>query len=303
MSDDVALVTFDEVVDRSVAKGLGDLLQSVGDILTEEEQRRFGRLQQRLLAVGITGASVRRQQSIMAAEIFLLQQEKDWHLLTDPQTGKRFSDGDWHVFREYLGAALGIAVSSIGNYLKVVRVAKEALGISPSDFDKAGGLITVPPWMRLCKGLDGRSTDDLGATIAPKTTNAEAELIHRFGPLREPGEDEDESFNPWREKLQALFWQDYAHDYDDAAALNKPPGELHEHSRQIEGRARVTWSWLENRKGELDGIAWHLVYPDMRDESGVTIMGDTDSGILLINSFTPPAVRDDLARRLRMEER
>lgn len=267
MTNELAVV---ETLNRSMAKDLSDLLATVPDVLTSEEQAQYARLQERVIALGQSEMSALLHRSNAADALYDLQQEEDWKLLSDPQSGNSYRT--WAEFREVLAVVTGISTGTIGHYLRLVRLAREVLGVEPGEFRSVGGLITVGHIDEIAS-FDGRSAQNLALIIRPKTAQARETLDKYEG-------------EGYAGQLKAYF-DEIKHDYEDPSATNLPRKELGKKADEVLGRP----SFSARRKPD-DPLALivQIKYADYQ-EDGVTIVGETDETIVRFDGYVNPFIR------------
>jgi hypothetical protein len=136
-------------------------------------------------------------------------------------------------------------------------------------------------------GINGRSDQDFGLTVRPRTEKSKDEFERRY-----PGKT-------YSEQLEMYFRENVAHNYKDPSAQNKPLSTLKEEARDTSGAPHV---WFEFRwAGPLvTGLKWHVKYPNY-ERDGTEIVGESDDGILDFGSPIPTVVCDFLSEKLRIK--
>ena len=275
----------------------GSLVRSIQDMmdcsLGVHDAFKVERLRTRLAQLGQAEMGSRIASARKAEVIYNIQAEEDWKQLINADTDRPFQI--WSEFRVKLKEMFAVGLGTIGDYLRTVRFARGVLDIEDGDLPMVGGLVTVRSVMELCTGIDARSTEDIAQTVRPVTEEAKAALLKYYGDAVEPSTPAEEI--QWKPMVKAIFDERYRHDLKDPLAINKPPSELYQQSRDITGRPRVTYEW--NGDGKV--IKWSLEYaPHTDGDGGTTEIRDSDSGTLRLEDFVPAPVREDLARKLRL---
>jgi hypothetical protein len=276
------------VPNGSLVKAIGDMMDGLIEV---HDAVKAERLRTRLGQLGQAEMGSRVAAARKAEVIYDIQGEEDWKQLLNPDTGEAFQT--WSEFREKLKDTFAIGLGTIGDYLSIVRMARQVFGVEGGNLPMVGGLSPVRAVSGLFAGTDARANEDITRTLRPATMQVRDMLVKDFGPPRE----RDDDLSPWLDHARRLFERDYAHDLVDPTAINKPPAELHEQAREYAGRPRVTY----HRNGDGNDVKWILQYPHHTDESGnVVETGEADSGIMKLDAFVPSPVREDLARKLRL---
>ena len=174
MSDLVRLSAFDNMPDKSMAQDLSALVTFAPRVLQEAEVQQLQRLVGRLSTIGGAETVSRLEKSKTAEAVYDIQQERDWAVLINPQTGKSFR---WFEFREKLATALRISTGTVGRYIKLVRYSRQVMRSEPGQFPFYGGIGTVGVMVDdLSAGLDGKKKESWAETVRPKTTKQKESL-------------------------------------------------------------------------------------------------------------------------------
>lgn len=251
MKDDDALLVQDNVAtvtDEALRKNILDLLERVPPALSKDDVERLDRLRERLFRAGRSLVSAYYHRSVLAEAITDIHDEEDWCLLVkgvehvrDPLSGEvteRLVTFDtWAEFRPVLASALGISTGSIGNYIKMVKFAREVIGLAPGDFPHVGGIVTVGHMLDVTVGHDLR-TGNLVQNVRPKTEKFRRELEKAYPDKRS-----------YADMLRQYFWDNVAHDYEDPSAINRPPRELREQADDVLGRPTIDVFPTSDRMG------------------------------------------------------
>lgn len=269
---------FSEVPNRSMVSDLNALVSLVPDVLSDEDQTRLARLKSRLAtaAKGAMGAMYYR--SVKAEALYDLQQEEDWKLLINLETGKRYRL--WSAFRVPLASALNISVGTIGRHLFLVRYGRQVLKISPGEFAEGGGLMTVGHVAdELSTGCDGRAIEHFALTVRPKTPKFR-DWLKKAYPDAEGYDDQ-----------LRLYYESIAHDYEDPSAINKPVSELMSQADEMLGRPNF---YAVRVAG---GYKCFVRYAD-HEEGGVTVVGEIDDSEFRFDGYVNPLIRKWVEGRL-----
>jgi hypothetical protein len=242
--------------------------------------------------VGIVKAKHRamKYQAAMAELSYEIQQAEDWKLLINPETEKRYKY--WNEFREPFAEALGISTGTLGKWLKLVRYGREILHLEPGEFGDVNGLLTVNH-MDEMSVVDWRNPN-AAATVRPKTQTFKDYLEKNYV---------DEGSEGWDDLLRRYYNAEVRHQFDDPSAINRPAAELAAQARDRMGTPDFRAAWLFDDRSVVYGLKLRVKYPDVEADDGTTVMGDVDEYTLVFkDTFVPPAVRDWIGSRLRVQD-
>ncbi len=278
---DRALTRLSQILDKSLAKSLSDIVASSDDILEEGDVKRANRFIYRLAQIGHLHVSTRLLRCKKAELAHQLRAEEDFTLFRHPETNERYRR--WLDFRPILANALTIAPSTLSDHISLVRYAKEVLLFEEGDFTRYNGLTTVRHMRDMCTGVDGRSSKNFALTVRPKSTKFADRLKSDF-----------HSDDGWPGMLRRYYFEEQIfHDLTNPEALNRPAGDLGDKAREELGAPKI------RARHAMVGpmIAGYIItatYPD--DDEGLTV--EEDFELKFMDEFVPPGVRDQIDRRL-----
>lgn len=279
---------FDQIADRPMAAALEDITRLIStsmDVMTSEDTERVQRFHQRLVTIGAAEVGSGWFKGVRAEVGYQIRDEQDFRLFVNPATEEPYKN--WTEFRDVLAQALRVSPATLANHIKLVQIGRQVLGLAAGEFPSRGGITTVGHIQRVCAGLDGREGDDYGITVRPKTKKFQKILEADY-----PGAD-------YPEMLAKYYNESVAHDYEDPSAINRPARELGEQERDVLGSPDFRVKVLSD-KGRYLGYEFEVTYPDIEEEDGQVIVGETDIfQILWKDQFIPQPVIDWINRRLR----
>jgi hypothetical protein len=284
-----------DIPNLSMAKDISDLVASTRSVLSPDEVVRIDRLKTRLTQLGKTRMSAMQYRAAEAELLYEVQQEEDWKLLIDPYNENAFRT--WYEFRVPLATIMGVSTGTIGFYLKIVRYARQVLGIPPGELHEFNGIVTVKHMLDVTAGHDGRASDDLAVTVRPISTTFASRLQKDYGELGDPEEV------GWKPYLRAYYYTEVAHVHDDPSAINLTPGELAAKARDETGKPE----FVASLKIDDDGKPVYKILvklPDFEEEDGSTIVGEMETYQLRFDdSYVSAMVRDWVSQCLKVKDR
>jgi hypothetical protein len=276
----MALRRLSEIQDKSLAKSLHDIVTLVDAVLTEEEVERVNRFINRMAQLGHTHVASKLLRCKKAELAHTIKAEADFTLFYSP-AGKKYKD--WTEFRPVLAQALTIAPSTLSDYISLVRFGREVLGMQEGDFVRYDGLTTVRHVRELCEGVDGRSSEDFGRTVRPKTVKFAERLAKDF-----PSEDGVAG------SLRRYYHEEQIfHDLTNPDAINRPIGELGDKAREELGAPKIIprHAYVGDK---ICGYVIRVIYPDTDDAIGL----EEDFVLNFVDEFVPTVVREQIDHRL-----
>lgn len=267
---------------QPMAKALDDIFQGLApDLVTREETERVERFRGRLYEIASVTIGEQTLRGRRAELIYALQEEGDFLLFRNPETDMPY--GGFKEFAPHLASALGMSESGLWEHLKYVRIGRDVLGLQPGQFEKVNGLVTVKHIQDVTAGHDLRGTENLSASIRPKTESFRERLEDDFGG------DPEESY---AEMLQRYFWQEVAPDYGDPSQIIKTPPELAAQAKDVLGSPNFTVRYLTDQAGSVKGYRIRVEY------SGGDQAEIDEFELEFKAPWVPPSVIDYLDRRL-----